>query len=156
MVTRRGIMSSKNIVTIVKLIESGSRVYAKALSNISNEYVEQNLFDIYTVKKCAILKLKPLQHNDRQQAQHVIDASSDRDSELATKAVDTSNDEQYLQHLAGVENKIIADIELLLDKTPELGKSARSRLKVVKNEMENCLERIHSMRSSIEHSALAS
>jgi len=101
-------MSSKNIVTIVKLIENGSRVYAKALSNISNEDVEQNLFDIYTVKKCAILKLKPLQKNDRQKAQHsVLDASLVHDSELETKEVNINNDQHYLQHLVGVEKKLL-------------------------------------------------
>ncbi|MEZ8831714.1 DUF2383 domain-containing protein [Vibrio cyclitrophicus] len=142
-------MRNQSILSIVNLIKSGNIIYEKAISNIRSEKMAKNLFDIYTVKKCAELKLQSLTYYSKIHPEQIPASYTINARERCIEAEDTkgkNNQELYLKHLEGVETKIISDIESLLETNPDL--EGRRRLKVVKNEMESCRDQIHNMRQN--------
>lgn len=140
-------MSNQNILSIVSLIKSGNIIYERAISNIKSDKMKNNLFDIYTVKKCAELKLRSLTYYTKNQQDEIPASYTINARERCIEAEEkngTSNEDLYLMHLEGVEKKIISDIESLLTTTPNL--EGKNKLQKVKNEMENCRDQIHRMR----------
>ncbi|KWT99684.1 hypothetical protein APQ14_15115 [Vibrio toranzoniae] len=140
-------MSNQNILSIVNLIKSGNIIYERAISNIKSDKMKNNLFDIYTVKKCAELKLRSLTYYAKNQQDEIPASYTINARERCIEAEEkngTSNEDLYLMHLEGVEKKIISDIESLLTTTPNL--EGKNKLQKVKNEMENCRDQIHRMR----------
>lgn len=140
-------MSNQNILSIVSLIKSGNIIYERAISNIKSDKTKNNLFDIYTVKKCAELKLRSLTYYAKNQQDEIPASYTINARERCIEAEEkngTSNEDLYLMHLEGVEKKIISDIESLLTTTPNL--EGKNKLQKVKNEMENCRDQIHRMR----------
>ncbi|MGO2159466.1 DUF2383 domain-containing protein [Vibrio toranzoniae] len=140
-------MSNQNILSIVSLIKSGNIIYERAISNIKSDKMKNNLFDIYTVKKCAELKLRSLTYYAKNQQDEIPASYTINARERCIEAEEkngTSNEDLYLMHLEGVEKKIISDIESLLTTTPNL--EGKNKLQKVKNEMENCRDQIHRMR----------
>ncbi|MGB1972615.1 MAG: DUF2383 domain-containing protein [Vibrio toranzoniae] len=140
-------MSNQNILSIVNLIKSGNIIYERAISNIKSDNMKNNLFDIYTVKKCAELKLRSLTYYAKNQQDEIPASYTINARERCIEAEEkngTSNEDLYLMHLEGVEKKIISDIESLLTTTPNL--EGKNKLQKVKNEMENCRDQIHRMR----------
>ncbi|MCG9559205.1 DUF2383 domain-containing protein [Vibrio kanaloae] len=109
--------------------------------------MKNNLFDIYTVKKCAELKLRSLTYYAKNQQDEIPASYTINARERCIEAEEkngTNNEDLYLMHLEGVEKKIISDIESLLTTTPNL--EGKNKLQKVKNEMENCRDQIHRMR----------
>ncbi|PMM05398.1 DUF2383 domain-containing protein [Vibrio kanaloae] len=140
-------MSNQNILSIVSLIKSGNIIYERAISNIKSDKMKNNLFDIYTVKKCAELKLRSLTYYAKNQQDEIPASYTINARERCIEAEEkngTNNEDLYLMHLEGVEKKIISDIESLLTTAPNL--EGKNKLQKVKNEMENCRDQIHRMR----------
>lgn len=138
-------MKNKSISSVINLIESGNIVYEKAISNVANKDLKKSLFDVYALKKCAELKLKSLSRPSEAHTpipdSYTINAR--RYCIEAEEEKGSADDNLYLKHLSGIEEKTADDIAILSKQTPEL----RNKITTIKREIEICRHRINDLRS---------
>ncbi|HBV77763.1 MULTISPECIES: DUF2383 domain-containing protein [Vibrio] len=139
-------MKNNDITSIIELIESGNIIYEKAINNMNDQRLVKTLFDIYSVKMCATMKLRPLFHRSTEFQDDTPVSYTIKARERYIDMMENPHQNQdalYLRQLKGVESKILLDIENLLEQDPQW--EGRGKLITVKDEMKRCHKKINKM-----------